>query len=132
VIAKIARDTLHIALERDGATSFPAPREDQGTWHGCRFTGKGLLSPSSPGSMPDGRLQRALTGAAWTNDLAYSADGPDGTELAVRRGEVLCHLAIAYPGVVIPDSPNDPPATPAKPQPYTLEIRCARNPAPPR
>src|SRR5712671_2615843 len=38
-IAKIARDTLHIAVERDGATAFPAPREDQGTWHGCRFTG---------------------------------------------------------------------------------------------
>jgi hypothetical protein len=131
-IAKIARDTLHITLERDGATAFPAPREDQGTWHGCRFTGKGRFSQASPGSMPDGRLQRALTGAGWKQDLAYGADGPDGTELAMRRGDVLCHLGIAYPGVVIPDSPNDPPpSTPAKPQPYTLEIRCARNPAPP-
>jgi hypothetical protein len=131
-IAKITRDTLHIAVERDGAAVFPAPREDQGTWHGCRFTGKGRLSPASPGSMPDGRLQRALTGAGWKQDLAYAADGPDGTELAMRRGDVLCHLGIAYQGVVIPDSPNDPPpSAPAKPQPYTLEIRCARNPAPP-
>jgi hypothetical protein len=131
-IAKIARDTLHIALVRDGATTFPAPREDRGSWRGCRFTGKGLISPSAPGSMPDGRLQRALTGAAWTQDLAYGADGPDGTELAMRRGDVLCHLGIAYQGVVIPDSPNDPPlSATAKPQPYTLEIRCMRNPAPP-
>jgi hypothetical protein len=131
-IAKIARDTLHIAVERDAATTFPAPREDQGSWRGCRFSGKGVIPPSSPGSMPDGRLQGALTAAAWTQDLAYSADGPDGTELAMRRGDVLCHLGIAYQGVVIPDSPNDPPpSAPAKPQPYTLEIRCARNPAPP-
>jgi hypothetical protein len=131
-VARIARDTLHIAVERDGASTFPAPREDQGTWRGCRFTGKGLISPASPGSMPDGRLQRALTGAGWKQDLVYGADGPDGTELAMRRGDALCHLAIAYQGVVIPDSPNDPPpSTLAKPQPYTLEIRCARNPAPP-
>jgi hypothetical protein len=130
-IATIARDTLHIAVERDTATTFLAPREDQGSWHGCRFAGKGLIAPSSPGSLPDGRLQRALAGAAWTQDLAYAADGPDGTELAMRRADVLCHLGIAYQGVVIPDSPNDaPPSTPAKPQPYTLEIRCTRSARP--
>jgi hypothetical protein len=130
-IAKIAGDTLHIALERDAATTFPAPRDDQGSWHGCRFTGKGLIPPASPGSLPDGRLQRALAGAAWTQDLEYGADGPDGTELAMRRGDVLCHLGIAYQGVVIPDSPNDPPpSAPAKPLPYTLEIRCTRSAAP--
>lgn len=128
---RLTREALGLGLVRDSATTFTAPREGQLPWHGCR------LSASSPGAqkdpahpvMPDGPLQAAFLGAGWKDDFDYGADGPDGTELGMRKGDVLCHLAINYPGS---DSPDDDSAEPPGDTlrtafPYSLVIRCTRN-----
>ena len=133
IAARLTREALELGLVRDPATIFTAPREGQLPWHGCR------LSASSPGVqkdpahpvMPDGPLQAAFLGAGWKDDFDYGADGPDGTELGMRKGDVLCHLAISYPGSDSPDddSAERPTDSLRTAFPYSLVIRCTRKPA---
>lgn len=82
--------------------------------------------------MPDGLLQAAFLASGWRDDFDYGADGPDGIELGMRKRDVLCHLAISYPGIDTPDddSVEPPPIKPLTAIPYSLVIRCTRN-APP-
>jgi hypothetical protein len=132
--ARLAHDTLHIPIVRDSATSFAAPREMPVRWRGCRMTASTpnvAHDPNHP-NMPDGPLQAVFLGAGWEQDLSYGADGVDGTELAMKRGDVLCHLDIRYQEVDIPDDPGAEPSKQLPPRaanPYSLEIRCTRNPA---
>lgn len=131
---RLTRESLGLELVRDSATIFTAPREGQLPWHGCR------LSASSPGVqkdpahpvMPDGPLQAAFLSAGWKDDFDYGADGPDGTELGMRKGDVLCHLGISYPGSDSPDDDSaEPPADSLRTAfPYSLVIRCTRKPRP--
>lgn len=133
--SKLAHDALEIPIIRDTAMTFAAPRTTNGRWRGCRMTAtsSGIAKDPAHPDMPDGPLQAAFIAAGWVQDLTYEADGPDGTELAMRKGSVLCHLGIQYLQVAIPDNPGaEPSAQVRTANPYTLEIRCASHPALPR
>lgn len=129
--ASLTREALGLGLVRDSATTFTAPREGQLPWHGCRLTASspGVQKDPAHPVMPDGPVQAAFLGAGWKDDFDYGADGPDGTELGMRKGDVLCHLAISYPGSDPPDDDSaEPPGDTLRTAfPYSLVIRCARN-----
>ena len=134
VAMRLTREALGLHVARDTATNFASPREKQLPWHGCRLTGSSpgvQRDPANP-VMPGGPLQAAFLGAGWKDDFGYGADGPDGMEMGMRKGEVLCHLAISYPGLDAgdDDSAAPPVSQPLKAIPYSLVIRCTRN-APP-
>ena len=124
-VGRITRASLHIAVGRDRATSFRAPRQNLGTWRGCRFVGSGIARPGTNPPTPDGLLQQAFLAEGWMSDPQLSADGVVGTELALRKAATRCVATIGYkdvgigaaPAAVVPDSAR-------KPIPYRVEIRC--------
>jgi len=131
---RIVRAALELPLQRDSETTFAAPRDGLAPWHGCRITASSAGVPRDPAHpvMPDGLLQSAFLAAGWKDDFNYGADGIDGTELGMRKKGVLCHLAIRYQGLEIPDDPSidSPPEKLLKAFPYSLVVSCTRNPMP--
>jgi hypothetical protein len=124
-MARITRGTLRIAVGRDRAMSFPAPRESSGTWNGCRLVANSGVRPETSTTTPGGSLQAALVAEGWIADPQFSADGPNGTEFGLRHGTTLCAVAISYQGATLGDTPGTPaPDAAQKPRPYRLEIRC--------
>jgi hypothetical protein len=124
-MARISRGTLRVAIGRDRATNFPAPRQNLGMWHGCRLVGNGVVKADSSASTPDVLLQPALVGEGWTSDPEFSAHGTDATEFGVRRASALCVVSISYPNQATAVTPGTPPGSPVgQAKPYRIQIRC--------
>ena len=122
-MARVTRATLRIAIGRDRATSFAAPRPATGTWQGCRLVGNGAVRTDTTAAAPDALLQSALVAEGWTPDPQFSASGPTGTEFGVRRATALCAVTVTYTDAVA-GSANTAVGQPAKSRPYRMEIRC--------
>jgi hypothetical protein len=80
-------------LREDGAfdDSFQGTRR-----LGCRLTSRqpgGVGSTDSASSVQD-----AFIRAGWAQDLRYSADGPDGSDIGMRRRDILCLLVTRSSG----------------------------------
>ena len=132
-MARIARGTLRIAIGRDRATTFPAPRQSLGTWRGCRLVGNGVARPGGNEPAPDVVLQRALLAEGWTADPEFSAASAVGTEFAMRSVAALCVASIGYTAASPAAAPVAAAADSARPSaPYRLEIRCTEGTPPPR
>jgi hypothetical protein len=119
-MARVTRGTLRIAVGRDRATTFAAPRPATGTWQGCRFVGNGTLRTDSAAATPDALLGSALATEGWTPEPRFSASGPAGSAFAVRRATALCAVTVTY----TVGAPATGTGALPKPRPYRMEIRC--------
>ena len=77
------------------------PRRQDGTFAdsfqetarlGCRLTLAASSSMFGPSSEPMSVVERRFGGRGWGQDLRLAADGPDGSDIGLRRGDLLCLL----------------------------------------
>ena len=67
---------------------------------------------------PDVVLHEALAAEGWTEDVDYSADGPDGTVFAFRRNGTFCLVESRWENSLEDDAP--PPS-----DRYELTVGCS-------
>src|SRR5258705_8894493 len=72
-MARVTRGTLRIAIGRDRATTFTAPRPATGTWQGCRLVGNGAVRTDTAAAAPEALLKSALAAEGWTPEPPFSA-----------------------------------------------------------
>src|SRR5258705_9095496 len=72
-MARVTRGTLRIAIGRDRATTFAAPRPATGTWQGCRLIGNGAVRTDTAAAAPEALLKSALAAEGWTPEPPFSA-----------------------------------------------------------
>lgn len=92
----LVRTTLALAVRRqDGSftDSFDGkPRV------GCRLTATGSFAALGDRTGPVDELLRAFERRHWSMDLRYQADGPDGSDVGLRRRETLCLIVGRWDG----------------------------------
>jgi hypothetical protein len=113
-IARLVESTPSAEITRTQGTWDDDPFGEQ-VFVGCRvliagsFTalidppGKGIRYPVwvAPPS-PDVVLREALPAEGWTPEPDWEADGPDGTEFALRRGNTVCMVVARWQGGLPP------------------------------
>lgn len=126
-VAAVAGRALQIAFTRDSGSTFPAPRGGP-PWSGCLLRGSGTVRPYVTAPMPDQKLIAAMRREGWVEDLAFQADGPEGSAFALGRGGALCHYNVLFPDAAGEDDRVDDTTvkadTSAAPLRYLVEILC--------
>jgi hypothetical protein len=85
---------------------------------GCRVEMQGSAAAFQEGDPPDVALREKFSELGWTEDLAYGADGPDGSAFAFRKGAVLCVFRAHWDG----GDDSDPTYVPE--DRYDIEVDC--------
>lgn len=125
--AVIAREALNLDLTReDGryADSF------QGTPRlGCRMTGRGSFATLGKSSGLVETVDTAFKLRGWRADLRFMADGPDGSDVGLRLGDMLCLVMGRWSGHDDEDTVARPPRE--EEDRYELIVECSRDAASP-
>ena len=114
-VARLVESTPGAEITRTQGTFDDDPFGEQ-VFVGCRvliagsFTalnqqGKGTTSPIAPWvapPSPDEVLRQSLPTEGWKNEPGWEADGPDGTEVAFRRGSTVCMIVGRWQGGLPP------------------------------
>jgi hypothetical protein len=85
---------------------------------GCRVEMKGSAAAFRESGQPDVALREEFAKLGWTEDLAYAADGPDGSAFAFRSGPVRCFFRAHWDG----GDDSDPTYVPE--DRYEIEVDC--------
>jgi len=88
---------------------------------GCRVEMRGSAAAFQEGDPPDVALREKFAELGWTEDLAYAADGPDGSAFAFRKGVALCVFRAHWDG----GDDSDPTYVPE--DRYDIEVDCLGN-----
>jgi hypothetical protein len=86
---------------------------------GCRVLVMGSFAALAEEPGPDVVLHQALAADGWTEDVEYSADGPDGTVFAFRRNGTFCLVEGRWDGGAF--GPEEPPPSDR----YELSVGCS-------
>jgi hypothetical protein len=93
---------------------------------GCRFTARGSFKTLPKDSFgPVDLLDKAFIRHDWRHDLRHSADGPDGSDIGVRKRYMLCLVTGSWDGGDDSDTITKTPA-PAD-DVFQLVVECARD-----
>lgn len=65
---------------------------------GCQVRMTGQVSAFRGTTSPDELLWQVLTDRGWTEDLGYTADGPDGSSYALVKGSSVCLVRASWDG----------------------------------
>jgi hypothetical protein len=84
----IARKALALDIRREEGRYFDSFGDTPRI--GCRLTGQGSFRALPNSSEPVGLLSEAFKQHGWKPDLRFSADGPDGSDVGMRRRDMLC------------------------------------------
>lgn len=111
------------------------PDREQGEFHdsqhgelrtGCRLSAQGSFKAlPEKSSGPVDMLYAAFIRHGWRPDLRHSADGPDGSDVGMRRRDILCLVTGSWEGGDDEDTVARAP-TPAE-DTYRIVIECARD-----
>jgi hypothetical protein len=121
----IVRAALALEIRREDGRYFDSfsgkPRI------GCRLTGQGSFSTLRDSAGPVDLVGEAFGRHGWRSDLRYGADGPDGSDIGLRRRDMLCLVAGRWNGGddEAVDSPPRPP-TEAENR-FDAIVECARD-----
>ena len=85
---------------------------------GCRVEMKGSAAAFRERGAPDEALRERFAGLGWSEDYQYTADGPDGSAFAFRRGASLCVFRAQWDG----GDDGDPDYVPD--DRYDMEVDC--------
>ncbi len=121
--AGIVRAELSLKPDRRDGDFHDTPR---GTpRNGCRLTAQGSFKAlPEKSSGPVDIVFAAFTRHGWRTDLRYSADGPDGSDVGMRRRDVLCLVTGSWEGGDDSDTVTRAPT--AAEDIYELVVECAR------
>ncbi len=117
---------LALDVRREDGSYFDSARETSRI--GCRLTAQGSFATLGDSVGPVDAVSRAFERHGWRADLRYMADGPDGSDVGVRRRDMLCQVVGHWNGG------DDEEDTAATPRPRTEEenrfeaiVECARD-----
>jgi hypothetical protein len=121
--AKLVHEALALDLKRedgDFTDSFKGERR-----LGCRLTAEGSFATLKDSAGPVGAVAKAFTRRGWKGDLRYMADGPDGSDIGLRRLDQLCLVLGQWDG----GDDNDETPAPATEADNTFRtiVECARD-----
>jgi hypothetical protein len=93
---------------------------------GCRLSAEGSFKAlPEKSSGPVDMLYAAFIHRGWRPDLRHSADGPDGSDVGMRRRDILCLVTGSWEGGDDDDTVTRAP-TPAE-DIYRIVVECARD-----
>jgi len=122
--AGIVRAELSLNANRKEGDFHDSQHGDPHT--GCRLSAKGSFKAlSEKSSGPVDLLQAAFIRRGWRPDLRHTADGPDGSDVGMRRRDILCLVTGSWEGGDDDDTVARAP-TPAE-DIYRLVVECARD-----
>jgi hypothetical protein len=81
--AVLVHEALALEVKRedgDYSDSFQGTRRN-----GCRLTAEGAFGALRDSAGPVGAIEKGFTRRGWKGDLRYMADGPDGSDIGLRR-----------------------------------------------
>ena len=122
-VRMIASARLHVPVQRSDTATF----KDWYTGAPFRSCRLGATGTFGAGSDPVGDVMGGLEAAVWMQDSRYSADGPDGSDIGYRRGDVFCLIAGHWNGG---DDAEPDTARVVAPLPYSLTVDCIFKPPP--
>jgi hypothetical protein len=92
---------------------------------GCRLSAEGPFKALAENRGPVDILDAAFIRHGWRQDLRHSADGPDGSDVGMRRRDILCLVTGSWNGGDDADTAATAP-TPADDS-YQIVVECARD-----
>ena len=92
---------------------------------GCRLTAEGSFATLKDPTGPVEAVEKAFTRRGWKGDLRYMADGPNGSDIGLRRFDQLCLVLGQWDGG---DDSEEAPAPPTEADNrYRAIVECARD-----
>jgi len=120
----LVREALALEIRREEGSYFDSfsgkPRV------GCRLTGQGSFSSLPNSAGPVDLVGEAFKRHGWRSDLRYGADGPDGSDIGLRRRDMLCLVAGRWSGGDEEDTSPPRPPTEAENR-FDVIVECARD-----
>ena len=122
--AGIVRVELSLKTDRRDGDFHDTPRGTPRT--GCRLRAQGSFKAlGEKSSGPVDIVYNSFIRHGWRPDLRYSADGPDGSNVGMRRRDILCFVTGSWEGGDDGDTVARAP-TPEE-DIYGLVVECARD-----
>ena len=123
--AAIVRKAVPLDIRREDGRYFDSFGDKPRI--GCRLTGRGPFSTFPDSAGPVEPVGKAFRQQGWRPDLRYGADGPDGSDVGVRRRDMLCLVIGRWNGG---DDEEDtlPPRQPMEEENgFDAIVECARD-----
>jgi hypothetical protein len=92
---------------------------------GCRLTAEGSFASLKDSAGPVGAVEKAFSRRGWKGDLRYMADGPDGSDVGLRRLDQLCLVLGQWDGGDDSEEASAPPTE--TDNRYRAIVECARD-----
>ena len=122
--AAIVRDQLSLSIDREDGEYRDSQHGTRYT--GCRITAHGAFKAlSNRKGGPVDIVQNAFIRRGWRPDLRHSADGPDGSDVGMRRRDILCLVTGSWNGGDDDDTVTRAPT--AADDSYRIVVECARD-----
>jgi hypothetical protein len=120
----IVREALALDIGREEGRYFDSFSEKPHL--GCRLTGQGSFSTLPNSAGPVDLVGAAFRHHGWRSDLRYDADGPDGSNIGLRRRDMLCLVVGRWNGG--DDEDTSPPRPPTEEENrFDAIVECARD-----
>jgi hypothetical protein len=94
---------------------------------GCRLTGRGSFSTLRDSAGPVDLVGEAFRQHGWRPDLRYGADGPDGSDVGMRRRDMLCLVIGRWNGGDDEEDTSPPRPPTAEENRFDAIVECARD-----
>jgi hypothetical protein len=121
----VVRQALSLSVRRQDGSFKDSFEGDSRV--GCRLTAAGSFAALGDGKGPVDRLADSFQRRHWAMDLRYQADGPDGSDVAVRQRETLCLIQGRWDGGDDSDTSSATrPPTPEEDR-YDVIVECAHD-----
>ena len=121
--AALVHEALALEVKREDGSFFDSFHEVQRV--GCRLTAEGSFATLRDSGGPVGAVQKAFIRRGWRSDLRYVADGPDGSDVGLRRLDQLCLVVGRWDGGDDSDTTSAPPTE--EKNRYQDIVECARD-----
>jgi len=121
----IVREALPLDIRREEGRYFDSFGDKSRV--GCRLTGQGSFSALPTSSGPVDLVGEAFRKHGWRPDLRYGADGPDGSDIGLRRRDMLCLVLGRWSGGDDEEAESPPRPPTEEEDRFDAIVECARD-----
>lgn len=122
-VSALVKEALGLEVVRQDGQYFDSFRSKPRL--GCRLRAEGSFATLQDSAGPVTALEKVLKRRGWKTDLRYMADGPDGSDIGLRRLDQFCLVLGQWDGG--DDSDTTPaPATEAENR-FETTVECSRD-----
>jgi hypothetical protein len=125
--AALVQEALGLEIRREDGDYLDAAHGTRRS--GCRIKAEGSFGSLQDQNGPVAALEKAFTRRGWKGDLRYASDGPDGSNIGIRKLEMLCVVRGSWDGGDDEEISED--SAPAQPSPtesrYEATVECGRD-----